>query len=136
MEGTRYHPFTPCAAQVPLTVGFLWKIICIPGGPRGVALQLKSPWSWAYPDSFGFMRYFWSKFSVRLACGRSRHRICSKKSLWVLAYLAMKCSLKVQMARSAKFLQWKWGENNCNFSFTSLIIFLLNCDIYCPECVG
>ena len=26
MDGTIYHPFTPCAAQVPLTVGISWTI--------------------------------------------------------------------------------------------------------------
>ena len=120
-EGLRYHPFNPCDAQVPLTVGFSWRITCVPGGANGVALLLNSPWSRAYPYSFGFMRNFPSKFSVRLACWRSQHHRCSSKSLWVLASQAIKWSLKVWMDRPAEFLRWILGGTDWNFSFTSLI---------------
>ena len=104
MEGLRYHPFTPCAAQVPLTVGFSWTIIYVPGGARVVVLQLDSPWMWSYPDSFGFMHNFRSKFIARLACGRSRHHRFTGKYLWILNNPEMKCSLKVRMACSDDFL--------------------------------
>ena len=67
------------------------------------------------------MRGFQSKLSVRLACGKSRHHRCSGNSLWVLANLAMKCSLTFRMARSAEFIQWMWGGTNWNLSFTSVI---------------
>ena len=125
MKGLIYHPFTPCDTQFPLTVGLSWTIICVLGGYIGVAFELNSPWSWAYPDSFRFMRDFRSKLSVRLAYGRSQHHICSKKSLWILDNPEMKCYLKFQIARSAEFLRWMWGGTNWNFSFISLIKVLI-----------
>ena len=125
MEGPWYHTFTPCDSQVPLTVGFSCTIICVPGGTRGLALQLNSPCSWAYPDNFGFMCNFRSKLSMRLTCGRTQHHKCSGKSLWVLDNLEMKCSLKFRMARSAEFLRWMWGGTNWNSNllvFKSLLV--------------
>ena len=104
MEVPRYHPFTPCADQVPLTVGFSCIIICVPGGGIGVVMWFNSPWSWAYPDNFGFMHNFWSKLSLRLTCGRSQHHRCSGNSVWVLANPEIKCSLKFRMARSTEFM--------------------------------
>ena len=109
---------------MPLTVDFSWMITCVPGGAIGVASNLNSPCSYAYPEMFGLMQNFRSKLSMRMACGISRHHIWIGKYLWVLESPAMKWSLKVLMARSNEFLQWMWGRTNWNFSFTSLMNFL------------
>ena len=103
---------------------FSWTITFVPGRASGVVFYLNLPWSWAYPDSFGSctisgVSLVWD-WRVSIL-----HHGSSGKTLCVLASLAMKWSLKGQMARSDEFLLWMWGGTNWNFSFTSLINFLI-----------
>ena len=95
-----------------------------------------SPCSCAHPESLGCMQDYWRKLSVRTACRIIWHQRWSGKSLWVLESYAMKCSLKVLIARSAEFLRWMWGRTSWNCSFTSVINFLEHLDTHCPVYEG
>ena len=60
------------------------------GGASGVRLKSKTPFIWAYADSFGLMRDPRSMFNVISACGNNLSNKCSGKCLSTLHKPAMK----------------------------------------------